>query len=59
MTVLFASYNNVPINNVFEKLSSLTYKGKRVAFPVLRLGNQESKRMYLLHQPAAERGAGH
>ena len=28
-------------NNVFEKLSSLTYKGKRVAFPVLRLGNQE------------------
>ena len=41
MTVLFASYNNVPINNVFEKLSSLTYKGKRVAFPVLRLGNQE------------------
>ena len=41
MTVLFASYNNVPIDNVFEKLSSLTYKGKRIAFPVLRLGNQD------------------
>ena len=41
MTVLFASYNNVPIDNVFDKLCSLTYKGKTIPFPVLRLGNLE------------------
>ncbi len=40
-TVLFASYNNHPINNVFEKLLSLTYQGKRIPFPVLRVGNME------------------
>lgn len=38
-TVLFASYNNVPIDNVFEKLSSMQYHGKMIPFPVLRLGN--------------------
>jgi hypothetical protein len=41
MTVLFASYNNVPIDNVFDKLSTLKYKGKNIPFPVLRLGNME------------------
>ena len=38
-TVLFASYNNVPIDGVFEKLASLTYCGEKIPFPVLRLGN--------------------
>lgn len=38
-TVLFTSYNNHPINGVFEKLSSMTYRGKTIPFPVLRLGN--------------------
>ena len=38
-TVLFASYNNVPIDNVFDKLISLEYRGKTIPFPVLRLGN--------------------
>lgn len=38
-TVLFASYNNVPIDNVFDKLTSLEYRGKAIPFPVLRLGN--------------------
>ncbi len=41
-TVLFSSYNNHPINGVFEKLSSLHYKGKRIPFPVLRIGNNEN-----------------
>lgn len=41
VTVLFASYNNVPIDNVFEKLSSMKYRGKTIPFPVLRLGNTE------------------
>lgn len=40
-TVLFASYNNHPINGVFEKLTDMTHKGKRIPFPVLRLGNME------------------
>lgn len=38
-TVLFTSYNNHPINGVFDKLSNMKYKGKRIPFPVLRLGN--------------------
>ena len=38
-TVLFASYNNVPIDNVFEKLTHLEYHGQTIPFPVLRLGN--------------------
>lgn len=40
-TVLFVSYNNHPINSVYEKLSTLTYRGKTIPFPILRLGNQE------------------
>lgn len=40
-TVLFSSYNNHPINGVFEKLTALEYQGKRIPFPVLRLGNVE------------------
>lgn len=43
-TVLFASYNNHPINGVFDKISSLKYHGKTIPFPVLRLGNQEKLR---------------
>ncbi len=40
-TVLFASYNNHPINGVFEKLSNMEYHGKRIPFPILRLGNMD------------------
>ena len=43
-TVLFASYNNHPINGVCEKLSTLEYNGKTIPFPILRLGNQEKVR---------------
>ena len=43
-TVLFTSYNNHPINGVFEKLSSLKYHGRRIPFPVLRLGNVDKLR---------------
>lgn len=43
-TVLFASYNNVPIDGVFKKLSNLNYKGRTVPFPVLRLGNEDKMR---------------
>lgn len=47
-TVLFASYNNHPIDTVFEKLSSLKYYRndrnktiEEIPFPVLRLGKKE------------------
>ena len=40
-TVLFASYNNHPINGVFDKLSHMSYKGKTIPFPILRLGNRD------------------
>ena len=43
-TVLFASYNNHPISNVFEKLLSLKYRGKPIPFPVLRVGNMDKVR---------------
>ena len=41
ITVLFASYNNIPIDNVFDRLRELEYHGKRIPFPVLRLGNRQ------------------
>ena len=40
-TVLFASYNNHPINGVYEKLSGMKYRGRTIPFPILRLGNYE------------------
>ncbi len=47
-TVLFTSYNNHPIDGVYEKLSSLEYRRKRIPFPILRLGNQEKVRETLV-----------
>lgn len=43
-TVLFASYNNHPINGVFEKLSRMKYHGKTMPFPILRLGNMDKQK---------------
>lgn len=40
-TILFASYNNHPIDSVFETLSSLSYRGKNIPFPIVRLGNND------------------
>ena len=40
-SVLFTSYNNIPIDNVTEALSNLEYRGKTIPFPILRLGNTE------------------
>ncbi|WP_455501972.1 AAA domain-containing protein [Gemmiger sp.] len=40
-TVLFASYNNHPIDGVVEKLQHIDYHGQTVPFPILRLGNNE------------------
>lgn len=40
-TVLFASYNNHPVEGVFEKLSNIKYKGNKIPFPILRIGSQD------------------
>ncbi len=40
-TVLFASYNNHPINGVVEKLLGMKYQNHRIPFPALRLGSNE------------------
>lgn len=39
-TVLFASYNNHPIDGVCDKLKSIKYRNKgAIPFPIIRLGN--------------------
>lgn len=43
-TVLLTSYNNHPIDNVFEDFMKLSYKGRRIPFPIIRLGNNEKVR---------------
>ena len=40
-TILFTSYNNKPVNDVFEALSTLVFRDMVIPFPVLRTGNQE------------------
>jgi len=40
-TVLFASYNNHPIDSVFQGFQSIKYKDRLVPFPAIRLGNNE------------------
>ena len=40
-TVLFTSYNNKPVNDVFRALSGLRYRDRSIPFPILRIGNME------------------
>ena len=40
-TVLFSSYNNHPIDGVFEKLRNLKCWYGRIPFPIVRLGNRD------------------
>ena len=40
-TVLCASYNNHPIDGVVEKLRNLSYRGRAIPFPIVRLGNRD------------------
>ena len=49
-TVLFASYNNHPIDSVFDRLCELkTTYGKRIPFPIVRLGNMEKIEQALVY----------
>ena len=47
-TVLFASYNNHPIDGVVEKLQNLSYRGQKIPFPIVRLGNRDCVRQALV-----------
>ena len=40
-TVLISSQNNHPVDGAFRQLTSITADGKKVPFPILRLGNNE------------------
>lgn len=49
-TVLFSSYNNHPIDSVFDKLCRLRENyGKRIPFPIVRLGNVEKMEEALVY----------
>ena len=39
-TVLFASNNNHPIDEVYKKMRALRYQGRTIPFPMIRLGNR-------------------
>lgn len=38
-SVLISSYNNHPVDEIYQKLSHLKYKGNDIPFPIIRLGN--------------------
>ena len=40
-TVLLTSYNNHPIDSVFNEFQNINYKNKLIPFPIIRLGNNE------------------
>ena len=40
-TVLLSSYNNLPIDSVFDAFKNIIYKDKAIPFPIVRLGNNE------------------
>lgn len=38
-SVLISSYNNHPVDEIYDKLSSLKYSNRIIPFPIIRLGN--------------------
>lgn len=40
-TILVSSYNNHPMDGVYKKIRKLEYKGSKIPFPAIRLGNNE------------------
>ena len=40
-TILISSQNNQPVDGAFRQLTSITIDGKKIPFPILRLGNNE------------------
>lgn len=59
-TVLFSSYNNHPIDSVFEELCGLkSRRYGRIPFPVVRLGNNEKVRESLEYMKGLYRETEH
>lgn len=48
-TVLFVSYNNHPIDGVFEALINFKYQGQAIPFPIIRLGSREKDKKALIY----------
>jgi len=48
-SVLISSYNNHPVDEIFNKLSTLKYKDSYIPFPVIRLGNNEKIKETITH----------
>lgn len=48
-TVLLTSYNNHPIDNVFEDFVNISYRGRTIPFPIIRLGNNEKVRECIVY----------
>lgn len=40
-TVLFSSFNNHPIDSVCAALENISHRGKKIPFPIFRIGNKE------------------
>lgn len=48
-SVLISSYNNHPVDEIFDKLSTLKYGNRTMPFPVVRLGNEDCMRKAVVH----------
>ncbi|MDD6648111.1 MAG: DEAD/DEAH box helicase [Firmicutes bacterium] len=48
-TVLLTSYNNHPMDEIYDKLSKLEYRGRIIPFPVIRLGNNTRVKAAVRH----------
>ena len=48
-TLLFTSYNNHPIDSVFQVMAKLSYNGQTIPFPMVRLGSQEKDSQALVY----------
>lgn len=48
-TVLISSQNNQPVNGAYGQLTSIMVEGKKVPFPILRLGNNEEVKKSIGH----------
>lgn len=48
-TMLITSYNNHPMDELFDKLNDLEYSGMKIPFPVIRLGNNRRVKNAMAH----------
>lgn len=46
---MFTSYNNHPIDSVFQVMAKMSYNGQIIPFPMVRLGSQEKDSQALVY----------